>query len=331
MTPQISIIIPVFNAARWLNRCLASVCGQEFSDVEILCINDASTDASLDILHDHARRDRRIVVADLSRNLGVSTARNIGIAMARGKYLGFVDSDDSIEKNFYAELHREAASHDLDMAEAPVHFVDEDGKTCRSLDWSWFCSSLFNADFLAKNALTFPPKFSHGEDLIFMARVRLAQPHGKKIYGTSYQYFQIQTSASHRLSHEQCSELLKAYRFLFNEIEQRCSGDHIATGLAEQVFNTFFFHLLSRVNYHFPDATRRDAAKLLLDLQENFPYFASARAKLARTDPQLLSLLQSGDPEALTNFLVQKKRHLSQELRSRIVRRLSSAISENAS
>lgn len=89
----ISIILPVYNAEKYLNKCLNALINQTFSDIEILCINDGSSDSSLSILEKFAHNDKRIRIFSVP-NQGPTTARNIGLQNSTGKYLMFCDSDD---------------------------------------------------------------------------------------------------------------------------------------------------------------------------------------------------------------------------------------------
>lgn len=94
---MISIIVPVYNVERFLSKCLQSLIEQTYRDIEILCINDGSTDHSWDILTEYAKADSRISVVNNSTNCGLSESRNQGIEMAQGELIMFVDSDDWVE------------------------------------------------------------------------------------------------------------------------------------------------------------------------------------------------------------------------------------------
>ena len=94
-TPVISVVIPVYNVEKWLTECLDSVLAQDIEDMEIICVDDGSTDKSPEILKEYAERDGRIKIIT-KENEGVSLARNTGVREARGKYLYFMDSDDII-------------------------------------------------------------------------------------------------------------------------------------------------------------------------------------------------------------------------------------------
>jgi glycosyltransferase involved in cell wall biosynthesis len=96
----ISVIIPIYNTEKYLSKCLDSVINQTVNDVEIICINDGSTDGSLSILKEYAKKDSRIVIID-KENQGQAAARNTGLQISTGKYISFVDSDDWIEPSLY--------------------------------------------------------------------------------------------------------------------------------------------------------------------------------------------------------------------------------------
>ena len=102
--PEISIIIPVHNVEKYLDECLNSAVNQTFDDIEIICVNDGSTDGSLEILEKHASKDKRIRIISQEQK-GVGIARNVGLDVAKGKYVYFMDSDDYLELNALKELH----------------------------------------------------------------------------------------------------------------------------------------------------------------------------------------------------------------------------------
>lgn len=118
ITPQkvkVSIIIPVYNTENYLRKCLDSVCNQTLKDIEIICINDCSPDNSLEILKEYQKNDNRIKIIDFKENRGVSIARNTGIDVATGEYIGFIDSDDWIDFDYYEKLYNKAKEHYSDL------------------------------------------------------------------------------------------------------------------------------------------------------------------------------------------------------------------------
>jgi glycosyltransferase involved in cell wall biosynthesis len=112
--PAVSIIIPVYNVERYLRDCLDSAMNQTLTNIEIVCINDGSTDNSRQILEEYVKIDRRMLVFD-KVNGGLSSARNEGIRLASGEYIYFLDSDDFIELHSMKTLYDSARSDDLDI------------------------------------------------------------------------------------------------------------------------------------------------------------------------------------------------------------------------
>ena len=122
--PKVSVIIPVYNTEKFLRKCLDSVCNQTLQDIEIICINDCSTDGSLEILREYARKDNRIKLIELLENCGAAKARNIGIDIAHGEYIGFVDSDDFVDLDFYEKLYKKAVETGADAVKGKLYLYD---------------------------------------------------------------------------------------------------------------------------------------------------------------------------------------------------------------
>lgn len=112
---KVSIIVPVFNVEKYLNRCLESLINQTLKDIEIICINDGSTDNSSQVLEQYAQKDNRIIIIN-QINSGQSIARNKGLDIAKGMYIGFVDSDDWIDKNYFEKLFEAIERTNSDFA-----------------------------------------------------------------------------------------------------------------------------------------------------------------------------------------------------------------------
>ncbi len=186
--PQISIVVPVYNVERYLSYCLDTLRGQTFEDIEIICVNDGSTDRSAAIAQAHAKLDGRVRVLD-KPNGGLSSARNVGIEAARGTYIMFVDSDDylaenacgtvlgAFEKNevdivtFGAYCVPEKAGNDwLDRVLSPCDKIydgfDENllfAESSRPFAWR----TAARKDFLDKNRIRFDEGVPFGEDQVF--------------------------------------------------------------------------------------------------------------------------------------------------------------------
>ena len=121
--PLISIIIPVYNMQKFLKECLDSVFSQSFKDFEVICIDDGSSDNSLEILNSYKQKDARIVIIS-KNNEGQGIARNKGLEIARGKYVMFVDSDDWLEPNALEKLYNKMEKDDCDVLLFCVYRVE---------------------------------------------------------------------------------------------------------------------------------------------------------------------------------------------------------------
>ena len=116
---NVSIIVPVYNVEKFLEKCLDSLINQTLKDIEIICVNDGSTDNSLNILKSFSEKDSRIIIIN-KQNEGPSVARNTGMKIAKGEYIGFVDSDDWVDLDFYEKLYNSAINNGADISTASI-------------------------------------------------------------------------------------------------------------------------------------------------------------------------------------------------------------------
>ena len=125
MSIKISIVVPVYNVEKYLRTCLNSIVNQTLKDIEIICVDDGSTDNSPLILAEYAIKDSRIKVIT-KQNFGYGNTMNIGISHAQGEYLGIVESDDYIDEYMYEILYKTAKQNDLDIAKSLFTSFDND-------------------------------------------------------------------------------------------------------------------------------------------------------------------------------------------------------------
>ncbi len=133
MQPKVSIIVPVYNSEKYIERCINSLRNQTLKDIEIILINDSSTDSTPELCRKANEEDDRIILIN-QENAGAGLARNSGLLVARGEYIGFVDSDDYVEEDMFEKLYEKAKEYDSDLVLSGVRFVDgnmfsEKGKT----------------------------------------------------------------------------------------------------------------------------------------------------------------------------------------------------------
>lgn len=134
--PLVSILVPVYNVEEYLGKCLDSIIGQTLHNIEIICVNDGSTDNSLEILERYRKKDNRIRIINKA-NGGLPSARNAGLDVAKGKYVGFVDSDDYIEKNMFQKLYEVAKRDKSEIVVCGAHIFPKNPRAN-----SWLYSSL---------------------------------------------------------------------------------------------------------------------------------------------------------------------------------------------
>ena len=123
--PVVSILVPVYNVEKYLRQCLDSLIGQTLKEIEIICVNDGSTDSSLQILQEYAASDERIKIID-KQNGGLPSARNAGLDAAQGKYVGFVDGDDYVDVDMYRRMYNAACMNDADIVVCGGHPFPEE-------------------------------------------------------------------------------------------------------------------------------------------------------------------------------------------------------------
>ena len=119
-SPKVSVIIPVYNTEKYLNECLDSVVNQKLKEIEIICINDGSTDSSLDIINEYAEKDSRFVVIS-GPNGGYGKAMNKGLDVATSEYIGIVEPDDYVPDNMFSDLYEIAEKNNLDFVKADFY------------------------------------------------------------------------------------------------------------------------------------------------------------------------------------------------------------------
>ena len=230
--PFVSVIIPVHNTEKFLRRCLESVCGQTLEEIEIICIDDCSTDASAAIIAEFATRDSRVKVITFERNRGTAVARNAGIDAATGDYLGFVDSDDAVDLDFYEKLYAQAIATGADVVKGNVRTIGYDGnvqsslchndliRKCRTrFAFAWcFWTAIYRAKVVRDNKLNFCEGCILGQDVLFLNAIMLCSKGLAFVDDVHYHYFQREDSACSRIL--TLSKLRCGFR-VYNEIIDR--------------------------------------------------------------------------------------------------------------
>lgn len=151
---KISVILPVYNVEKYLRQCLDSICGQTLRDIEIICVDDGSTDSSLEILRDYEKKDKRISVLTQS-NLFAGVARNHGMEKAKGKYLSFLDADDYFVPEMLERLYMEAEKSRLDIVLCRHIEYNEAENQYHHIDFSYRDSFIERKDLFSGRGLKY--------------------------------------------------------------------------------------------------------------------------------------------------------------------------------
>lgn len=242
---KLSIIVPVYNVEKYLPKCLESLIKQTLNDIEIICVNDGSMDNSLAILKEFASKDSRIRIID-NQHQGVAKTRNTGIEQSTGEYIGFVDSDDYIDIDFFEKLYNSATKSNSDIAIASIlkhkNFfniynakytkeetaitIQDKIKLCEDKKHFFFYAwnKIYHSGFIKENNI----KFSEGqiyEDVMFAIKALYYSNKIISVYGTKYHYIEHENSLTKYKDKtgEKEQDLVKAY----SELQEFCNSKNI--------------------------------------------------------------------------------------------------------
>ena len=244
--PKASVIIPIYNTEKYLRQCLDSVTNQTLSDIEIICIDDGSTDKSLKILEEYTQKDKRITVIS-SKNKGAGHARNIGLKYATGEFLAFLDGDDFYEKNFIQEMYQKAIITKADIIVCAANKYDSQTQEISLMPWSlninflpekeifnykdipnhifnfgqnWNWNKLYKRSFITKNKIKFQ-KLYRTNDLLFTCKALVLADKISTIKEPLINYRTEQTTNSQSTNHLHPYDFYKAFKelkkFLINK------------------------------------------------------------------------------------------------------------------
>ncbi|MBR5512195.1 MAG: glycosyltransferase [Bacteroidaceae bacterium] len=223
---MISIIVPIYNSEKYLNRCINSILVQTFTDFELLLINDGSTDSSGDICNEHAKKDSRIRVFH-KKNGGVTSARRLGVEESKGEYISFVDSDDNLYPKSLEILINNITSNDIDIVVSDIaneSIISGQEFVKNSLLWRVQASvwgRLYRKDLFDNTSFDVSRNLIVGEDLFMNIKVGLKARLVKCINQSVYNYYKNPNSIT-------CtrSASLEYEKFYIDEIS-RALGDKI--------------------------------------------------------------------------------------------------------
>lgn len=226
---KVSVIVPAYNAEKYLEACLDSICEQTYPVLEILVVDDGSKDLTASIIRSRAEQDARIIPY-YNENHGVSYSRNFGLEHCTGEYVSFVDADDLVAPDFIAQMIHDLEEADADIAVIgvaksklfePEMFTNGVTSTYEESEMlkqvfgafeGFVCNKLYKKSLLQTKSIRLEQDIAVCEDLLFNVRYLLNCK--KAVYngGKKYFYRQIENSASNRLDNPKWFDAMKAYQ-----------------------------------------------------------------------------------------------------------------------
>ena len=285
----VSVVIPVYNLEDYIERCLRSVMCQSYRDLQIIVVDDGSTDGSGKIVERLAAEDDRILFLSQS-NAGVGAARNTGIDAATGKYLTFVDGDDTISPNYIRRYVRRMRETGAQMLVGGLDFVTEDGKVIRRLvpdryerfvheEWpqliSCVCSHFYLRELWEESGIRFSQERERGEDVPISIYFAATCERIDILNSSGYFYVQRQSSATHNFRG------LQSIRLPYHSMEeaiQRCRRDGIVN--SQDFHEVFVLRMLAMCAFDLGRGADRARKKELCDyicriVREYYPDYDS--------------------------------------------------------
>ena len=246
MKPLISIILPIYNTAPYLEKCIESLLCQTYKNLEIVCVDDGSVDGSEAILDKYAEKDSRIKAVH-KRNGGESSARNIGLQMMSGQYVGFMDCDDWVELDMYENLIVKAMEKKVDIV-VSTWYCDKENLSEKILNRLPVSEEVFDREKLLNyvykrddyrgfaymwdklykrelfydaesNLILFDEDLALGGDVLYLAKLVLNSTRAVYMDKAFYHYNQRSTSGCHTHNLKKREDWIEAYRRLIRYIE----------------------------------------------------------------------------------------------------------------
>ena len=275
--PKISVIVPVYNCEKYLPACFESLLNQTFRDIEMICVDDGSTDTSYAILQQYAKKDHRIKVYQ-QQNSGVASARNFALDKATGDWIAFCDSDDTVPLDAYEKLYKMAKECDIVVGD--FYDIDDYGAQDRALpkpvkQMSAFAAlfkvpcvwtKLMNKQFIENNKLRFP-ELRLGEDVVFLATAAVCNPKVTVINNAVYYHWNHNKEYVKSLNHQ--------YDFAHFQMHIKCREELLRicyreAGMKEAYYYVFHNMESFLIDYLFRIQEFEDKQKAFETLKKHF-------------------------------------------------------------
>lgn len=260
-TKEISIIIPCYNASKYLRQCIDSILNQTFKNYEIIFINDKSTDNTLDILQEYKNNsDADIKILENEYNSGPSFTRNKGLSVATGNYIAFIDSDDYIEPQYLEVLYQLIKQYNTEISMCSLKYVTEDGELIKEATIEFLledkisiinkmisfgiepamCGKLISRKLINDNHISF--EYDGFEDTLFLFDIYCRIERTVCIRYSLYNYRQIETSISHNGLTKHCN-YIRTFANLLSKVKNRLEHKIKFNIHQKNMIYKYFLHL----------------------------------------------------------------------------------------
>ena len=292
--PAVSVVIPVYNSEKYVEKCIQSVMAQTLPDLEIIIINDGSTDESGRILRELTQKDSRIVLLEQA-NQGVAAARNQGVEKATGKYITFVDGDDYLQEDYIELMYNLAEKETLDMVICGLTYVDEGGKELNRVvpgvykrleneEWTFrvsaVCSHLYRRELWKRYDVKFQSG-ERGEDMPISLFFAAICPRIATLPECGYYYVQHASSAIHNFKG------LEKYSLPYKGLENTLTRvNKIGIQNSPEFYELFVMRIFATCLFQLAPGARWEKIRELCDyisctVNMYFPaYWKNSKAKL---------------------------------------------------
>ncbi|CDB75075.1 MULTISPECIES: glycosyltransferase family 2 protein [Clostridia] len=264
---EVSVIIIAYNIEQYIEKCIKSVINQTFKEIEILIVNDGSTDKTLSIINEWALKDKRIKIIN-QVNKGAIEARKAGLDKCNGKYVLFVDGDDWLELNAIERLYNEIEQDQADIVVYNSYIVDDFGRKIvrsfnieiyndkdllknlligKSSPFLW--DKFIRKSFIIENKVKFPKEVSYSEDLAALVEIYSKHPKVSVLGEELYNYYQRVDSATKQLNNKSL-DICKSIDFIHEVLEENKLYNIFLDELEMCIYLNLFIYVVINFNKH---------------------------------------------------------------------------------
>ena len=341
---KLSIIVPVYNmvADEKLEYCLNSLMNQTISDYEIIAVNDASTDDSLIVLNWYKNHyPDKFCVIDLPENRKQGGAKNAGLEVAKGEYIGFVDSDDYIKPNMYEKMLEKAEKTGADVVgcdytvtyeqsdkvyqivensrDDQVGILDEQKHKSLILDPGSLVVKIYKRELFEEPKLRFPQGIFY-EDNAVATRLFIRAKHFEYVKEPLYYYYQHNASTIHVITEERCKNRLESMRIMLKMAEEDGSLEIYHDEIEFRFLNLFYQNTLFSYMQGVKKVRASFIRQLGKEMKESFPNFMENKYYLSRVNPEEQKFIRIQQKSTLLFLMYYKLVYLVRRIKKWIKR-----------